>query len=80
MECILYTMQYVRRAETSFNQRLNNHRKDIKKPHSILAFKHFQDQGRNSNKNSKFIIIDKLVNLHSSKEALREMLVMKENL
>ena len=31
------------------------------------------------NKHAKFIIIHKLVNLHRSKEVLREMLVIREN-
>ena len=79
MECILCKMQYVGKAETAFSLRLNNHRKDTKKPNSILACKHFQEQGHNFNKHAKFIIIDKLVNLHGSKEALREMLVIREN-
>ena len=79
MECILSKMQYVGKAETAFNLRLNNHRKDTKKSNSILACKHFQGQGHNFNIYAKFIIIDKLVNLHRSKEALREMLVIREN-
>ena len=62
------------KAEAAFNLRLNNHRKDTKKPNSILACKHFQEKGHNFNKHAKFIIIDKLVNLHGSKEALREIL------
>ena len=65
-------MQYVRKAE---NLRSNNHRKDTKKPNSILACKHFQEQGHNFKKHAKFIIINKLINLHGSKEALGEMLV-----
>ena len=77
MECILCKMQYVWKAETAFNLRLNNHRKDTKKPNSILACKHFQEKEHNFNKHAKFIIIDKLVNLHGSKEALRELLVIE---
>ena len=79
MECILRKMQYVRKAKAVFNLRLNNYRKDTKKPNSILVCKHFQEQGHNFNKHAKFIIIDKLVNLHGSKEALREMLVIRKN-
>ena len=79
MECILCKMQYVGKAETTFNLRLNNYRKDTKKPKSILACKTFQEQGHNLNKHAKFIIIDNLVNLHGCKEALREMLVIREN-
>ena len=77
MECILCKIQYVGKAETAFNLRLNNHRKDTKKPNSILACKHFQEKEHNFNKHAKFIIIDKLVNLHGSKEALRELLVIE---
>ena len=40
-------------------------------PNSVLAGKHFQEQGHNFNKHAKFFIIDKLVNLHGgSKEIL----------
>ena len=72
-------MQYVGKAETAFNLRLNNHRKDTKKPNSTVVCKHFQEQGHNFKKYAKFIIIDKLLNLHGCKEALREMLVIRKN-
>ena len=72
-------MQYVGKAETAFNLRLNNHRNDTKKSNSILSWKRFQQEGHNFNKHAKFIIIDKLVNLHGSKEALRKMLVIREH-
>ena len=78
MEWILCKMQYVGNAETAFNLRLNNYRKDTRKPNSILACKDFQEKGHNFNKHAKFIIIDKLVNLHGSKEALQEMLVKEK--
>ena len=52
MECILCKMQYVGKAEAAFNLRLNNHRKDTKEPKSILAFKHFQEQGHNFKKHA----------------------------
>ena len=72
-------MQYVGKVETAFNLRLNYHRKDTKKPNSILASKHFQEKGHNFNKHAKFISIEELVNLHGPKEALREMLVIRAN-
>ena len=37
MECILCNEQYVGKAETSFNIRLSNHRKDVKKVNAIMA-------------------------------------------
>ena len=67
------------KAETTFDLRLNNHRKDTKKSNSIIFCKHFQEQGHNFNKHAKFIIVDKLVNLHGSKETLREMLAVRKN-
>ena len=78
MEWILCKMQYVGKAEIAFNLRLNNYRKDTRKPNSILTCKYFQEKGHNFNKHAKFIIIDKLVNLHGSKEALQEMLVKEK--
>ena len=61
--------------ETVFqkNLRLNNHKKVTKKPNSILTCKHFQEQGHNFDKDAKVIIIDKLVNLHGSKEAVQQI-------
>ena len=35
-------MQYVEKSETSFNIRLNNQRKDVTKPDTTLACRHFQ--------------------------------------
>ena len=43
LECIMCKIQYVGKSETSFNIRLNNHRKDIKKPNAIEACKHFNN-------------------------------------
>ena len=37
MECTLCKKQYVGKSETSFDIRLNNHRKDVEKPDAILA-------------------------------------------
>ena len=34
-------------AEAAFNLRLNNHRKNTKKPNSILACKHIHEKGHN---------------------------------
>ena len=46
MECTLCKKQYVRKSETSFNIRLNNHHKDVKKPDAMLACRHFQKKSR----------------------------------
>ena len=62
LECILCKIQYVGMSETSFNIRLNNHRKDIKKPNAIEACKHFN----NNDHTRKFIIIEQLRNINTT--------------
>ena len=79
MECTLCNKQYVDKAETALNIRLNNHRKDTKDPNAILACRHFQQQGHNFNSHAKFIIIGKLVNTSSSKDILRERSIQRKN-
>ena len=79
MECALCNKQYVGKAKTAFNIRLNNHKKDIKNPNAILAYRHFQQQGHIFNSDAKFTIIDKLVNTSSSKEILHERSIQREN-
>ena len=74
MECTLCNKQYVGKAETTLNIRLNSHRKDTKNPKAILASGHFQQQGHNFNSNAQFIIIDKLVNTSSSLNTTRKLL------
>ena len=57
----------IKKAETRFNIRLNNHRKDTKDPNIILACRHFQQQVHIFKSHAIFLIIDKLVNTLSSK-------------
>ena len=52
MECTLRKKQYVQKSETSFSIRLNNHRKDVKKPDAILASRHFQEKKHIFNKHA----------------------------
>ena len=79
MEGMLYNKQYVGKAETTFNIRLNNHTQGSKNPNAILASRHFQQQGHNFNSHTKFTIIDKLVNTSSSKNFLSKHLIQQEN-
>ena len=62
MEFTLCKKQYIGKLEASFNIRLNNHRKYVKKPDAILACRHFQERNHVFNKHAKFIIIDRLTN------------------
>ena len=79
MECTLRKMQYVGKSEPIFNIRLNNHRKNIKKPDAILACRHFQERNHVFNKHTKSFIIDKPRNTTKSKGILRQRLVEREN-
>ena len=67
------------KSETSSNIRLNNHRKNVKKPDAILACIYFQERNYVFNKHAKFIIIDKLTNTTKSKDILRQRLIEREN-
>ena len=79
MACTLRKKQYVGKSETSFNIRLNNHRKDVKKPDTILAYRHFQEKKNVFNNHAKFINIDKLTNTTKSKDVFRQRLIEREN-
>ena len=79
MECTLCIKQYVRKAETAFNIRLNNHRKNAKHQNGILACRYFQQKSHNFNSHAKFIITSKLANTSSSKDILRERIIQREN-
>ena len=79
MECTLCNKQCVGKAETAFNIRLNNHRKNTTNPNAILACRQFEQQGHNFNSQAKLIIIDKLVNTSSCKDLLLERLIQREN-
>ena len=64
MECTLCKIQYVAKAETPFNIRLNNHRKDANgnNPKAIPASIHFKQPGHNFNKHAKFTVIEQINN------------------
>ena len=79
MECTLRNKQYAGKAETAFNIRLSNPRKDTKNPNAILACRHFQQQSHNFDSHTKFMVIDKLVNTASTKDTLHEYLTQSEN-
>ena len=62
-------------SETPFNIGLNNHRKDIKNPNVIPAFKHFSSHDHDFNSHGKFIMIEQLRSMTAqSTETLKERL------
>ena len=64
MECALCNIQYVGKAETAFNKRLNNHRKDVNNPKYIPADFHFRKPGHSFNLHAKFELLEHLSNIH----------------
>ena len=78
-ECQLCKIQYVRKAKTSFNIRLNNHREDVKDPKAIPAEKHFNQTGHNFYLHAKFILIEQLQDIEkTSNEKLKDRLKTRE--
>ena len=72
-------LQYVGKSETSFNIRLNNHRKDSKNENPILACKHFQNSNHNFQRDAKFTLIEKITKSFTTTEELRLLLKKREN-
>ena len=68
MEFTLRKIQYAGKAETLFNIRLNNHRKDAngKNPKAIPASIHFTQPGHNFNKHAKFTLIEQINNTNNT--------------
>ena len=67
------------KSETSFNIRLNNHRKDSKNKNPILACKHFQNSNHNFQKDAKFTLIEQITKSFTTGEQLRLLLKKQEN-
>ena len=65
LECIMCNIQYVGKSET-FNIRLNNHTKDIKRPNAVEACKHFNNNEHTFSKHGKFIVIEQLRNINTT--------------
>ena len=64
LECELCKIQDVGKAETTFNIRLNNHRKDVKDPKAIPVDKHFNETGHKFNLHAEFIIFEPACWIH----------------
>ena len=71
--------EYVGKAKTAFNIRLNNHIKDTKDLNAIVTCKHFQVVGHNFNHSLNFIIIEKYENIKSTKDIFRKRLIQIAN-
>ena len=80
-ECILRKIQYVGKSETHFNLRLNNHRKGVNNPKTILASNHFKIHSHNfMMKHAKFTQIEQLTEISNvSKDTPRLRLKRRED-
>ena len=80
MECPLWKAQYLGKAETTFNIRLNNHRKNVNNPKPIPADLHFRKPGQAFNLHAKFTLIEQLSNIHTTnKNTLKFQLKRRED-
>ena len=75
---VIYLLECTK-AETEFNIRPNNHRKDVWKPDAIPASRHFSGKGHNFNKRAKFILTEQIRHIDIVKERNKEMLKQREN-
>ena len=81
MECALCKVQYAGKAQTTFNIRLNNHRKDVNNPKSILADLRFREPGHSFNMHAKFTLMEQQVsNIYTTdKDTLKFLLKCRED-
>ena len=78
LECTECKIQYVGKAKTEFNIRLNNHRKDEWKPDAITASRHFSGKSHNFNTHATFILIEQIRHVDIDTEEIKERLKQRE--
>ena len=79
LECTKCKIQYVGKAKTDFNIRLNKHRKAVWKPDAIPASRHFSSKNHNSNTHAIFLLIEQICHIDIDKEKNKERLKQREN-
>ena len=79
LECTKCKIEYVGKAETELNIRLNNHRKDVWKLDAIPASRHFSGKKHNFNTHAKFILIEQTRHVDIDTENIKERLKQREN-
>ena len=65
LECSICKIQYVEKSKTLFHIRINKHKKDIKDPSAIQAYKYFIPPNHDFNTHGKFTTIEQLRNITS---------------
>ena len=80
MECTkCHNKPYVGKIETSANERINNHRKDSKKAHSIPVDAHYLTPGHDFNKHARFTLIEQIRKKNLNKQEITKLLKEREN-
>ena len=79
LECTKCKIKYVGKAETEFNIRLDNQRKDVWKPDAIPASRHFSCKNHNFNTHAIFILTEKIRHIEINKEKNKKRLKQREN-
>ena len=79
LECTKCKILNVGKAETKFNIRLNNRRKDVWKLDAIPASHHFSGKSHNFNTHTKLIQIEQIRHIDIDKEKNKERLKQREN-
>ena len=69
-ECVLCNKQNAGKSETTFNLKLNNHRKGVNNQNSLQADQQFRLPGHNFNKHAKFTSIEQVNNTNIDKKLL----------
>ena len=74
LQCQICQLQNIGKSETSFNTRLNNHRKNSKNKNPILARKHFQNSNHNLHEDAKFKLFEQITKTFATTRQLRLLL------
>ena len=72
-------IQYLGKAESDFDLRLNNHRKNVYKANAIPASRHFAMKVHIYNRDASFIIIEQICKRTLTKETKKNLLQQREN-
>ena len=75
LQCRSFKLQYLGKSESSFNIRLNNHRKDNKNTNAIIACKHFF---YNFQRDAKFALLEETTKIFTTTDESRLLLKKRE--
>ena len=79
MEFRICRIEYIRKSETEFSIRLNNHRKDVNRQNAPEADQHFKLPNHNFNQHVRFTLIEQLDNMKINKDLATPRLKKRED-